>query len=126
MHTTVPKTLMIGIGLLLTLVSGVILSKTGRPLNSLLFTLHKLISVGTVILIGTHLYNIAKPVGLAGPIFALVVITGLLFLALIVSGGFLSFDKPAPVAFLRVHQVVPLLAAAASAISIFLLTGNKS
>lgn len=126
MQTTVSKNVMVGLGFVLTMVSGVVLSKTGRPFNTLIFTIHKLVAVGTVILIGTHIVNLAKPAGLGGPFLALIVATGLFFLALMVSGAFLSFDRPAPRAFLRVHQIMPLLAAAASALGILLLTNNRS
>ena len=51
---------------------------------------------------------------------------GLLLLALVVSGSLLSFDKLVLPITLRVHQIVPLLALAFSALSIYLLANGRS
>lgn len=115
-----------GLGFVLALISGFILSRSGRPLNSTLFTVHKLIAVGTVILIGVGIRNLTKAVAGPGPSPIFIVITGLFFLALIVSGALLSFDKLAVLAVLRIHQIMPPLALALAAITIYRLVGSKS
>jgi len=48
---TSPKIMYCGLGFVVTLISGVLLSNFGRPLNSAIFTIHKLSAVGTIILI---------------------------------------------------------------------------
>ena len=115
-----------GLGFVLTLISGVILSKSGRPLNSAIFTIHKLIAVGTVILIGVSIRDLYK----AGDVQALypviIAITGLFFLALVISGALLSFDKLAVPPVLRIHQIAPLLSLVLATITVYLLVGNKS
>lgn len=120
------KIIYAGIGFLLTLISGVALSRVGRPLNSAIFTIHKLIAVGTIILIGLNIRDLYQVVNLHALHPALIVITGLLFLALVVSGALLSFDKLVMPATLRIHQIGPLLALAFSTLSIYLLVSSKS
>ena len=115
-----------GIGFLLTLISGVVLSKMGRPLNSAVFGAHKIIAVGTIVLIGLNIRDLARIVGLQTVHPALIWGTGLLLLALVVSGSLLSFDKLVLPITLRVHQIVPLLALAFSALSIYLLANGRS
>ena len=115
-----------GIGFLLTLISGVVLSKMGRPLNSAVFGAHKIIAVGTIVLIGLNIRDLAQVVGLQAVHPALIWGTGLLLLALVVSGSLLSFDKLVLPITLRVHQVVPLLALAFSALSIYFLANGRS
>ena len=115
-----------GIGFLLTLISGVVLSKMGRPLNSAVFGAHKIIAVGTIVLIGLNIRDLARVVGLQAVHPELIWGTGLLLLALVVSGSLLSFDKLVLPLTLRVHQIVPLLALAFSALSIYLLANGRS
>ena len=115
-----------GIGFLLTLISGVVLSKMGRPLNSAVFGAHKIIAVGTIVLIGLNIRDLAQVVGLQAVHPALIWGTGLLLLVLVVSGSLLSFDKLVLPITLRVHQIVPLLALAFSALSIYLLANGRS
>ena len=120
------KVIYAGIGFLLTLISGVVLSKMGRPLNSAVFGAHKIIAVGTIVLIGLNIRDLAQVVGLQAVHPALIWGTGLLLLALVVSGSLLSFDKLVLPITLRVHQIVPLLALAFSALSIYLLANGRS
>ena len=120
------KLIYCGLGLALTLLSGFILSKLGRPLNSAVFGAHKIIAVGTIVLIGLNIRDLARIVGLQTVHPALIWGTGLLLLALVVSGSLLSFDKLVLPITLRVHQIVPLLALAFSALSIYLLANGRS
>ena len=120
------KVIYAGIGFLLTLISGVVLSKMGRPLNSAVFGAHKIIAVGTIVLIGLNIRDLAQVVGLQAVHPALIWGTGLLLLALVVSGSLLSFDKLVLPITLRVHQIVPLLALAFSALSIYFLANGRS
>jgi hypothetical protein len=52
-----------------------------------------------------------------------IVVTGLCFLGTVASGGVLSSEKPMPGTVLRVHQVVPVLTALSSAVTLYLVLG---
>jgi hypothetical protein len=121
-----PRIMYCGLGFAITVLSGIVLSNAGRPLNSMIFTVHKLIAVATIILMVVSIRDLYKAVEIQALYPVLIVVVGLFFLALLVSGALLSFDKLAQVAVLRVHQIAPLLAISFSALVIYLLASNKS
>jgi hypothetical protein len=111
-----------------TLLSGVWLSHSGKPLNIWIVTLHKMIAVITVIAIGMIVRDQYKALDLRNFLQpAAVSLAGLLFLALIATGALLTREEmEIPGLVLKVHQVAPLLALAASATAIYLLAGGRS
>jgi hypothetical protein len=128
METITTKLIAAGILFLLTLISGVIVSSSGRPLSVGLVTVHKLIAVGTVVLIGVAVNQLYKTVdGKAFIGVSVIVVSGILFLALIATGALLTREEmQLPEGVLKIHQVAPLLALASSSITIYLLAGGKS
>ncbi len=123
MNTTV-RAIVAGLFFLFIFLSGIWLSRTGRPLNVGISTLHKLISLsaGVFLLVTIHQRN--QAISLNATEWIAIVVTGLCFLVTVASGGFLSADKPMPVAVLRVHQVGPVLAALSSAATLYLVLGR--
>ncbi len=123
MNTTVRATTA-GSFFLFIFLSGIWLSRSGRPLNVTISTVHKLISLagGIFLLMTIRQRHQAVPLNTAEWIS--IVVTGLCFLAVVASGGFLSSEKPMAVAVLRVHQVVPVLAALSSGVMLYLVLGR--
>lgn len=128
MDTITSKLVVAGILFLFTLISGVIVSHSSRPLNIGLVTLHKLIAVGAVVLIGMAVNQLYRTVD--GKLFfelSAMIISGILFLALIATGALLTREEmQLPEVVLKIHQVAPLLALATSTITIFLLIRSRS
>ena len=129
------KTAICGLLVLLTLVSGVWLSHSGKPYNSMIFTIHKLIALATVIIIGVNVYHLLRAMdGNTLVTLSVIAVSGLLFLALFISGallslipaGLLSLEKPMPEIILRIHQVAPLLALVSSTATFYLLAASKA
>ena len=112
-----------GLLFLLIFLSGIWLSRTGRPLHTGLSTVHKLVSLAAGIFLLVIIYQRNRVMPLNTVEWIAIVVTGLCFLGTVASGGFLSTDKPAPVALLRVHQVVPVLTLLTSAVTLYLLLG---
>ena len=108
---------------LLTLISGMIVSRAGRPLNIWLVTIHKLIAVGTAVLIYMAVNQLYKTAdGKMVITIGITVISAVLILALIATGAFLTREEMELPAFvLKIHQVVPLLALASSSLTLYLL-----
>ena len=122
MNTIVSKPVIAGLLMLFTLISGVWLSHSGRPLSVAIITIHKLIALATVIVTAAYVYHLYKAVDIRTFIEpAVIAVSGLLIIVLFVSGAFLSLGKPVPGAILKVHQVAPLLALAFSALTVYLL-----
>ena len=128
METISTKLIAAGILFLLTLISGFILSRSGRPLNVGLTTIHKLIAVGTIILIGMAVYQLYKTT--EGKVFiemSILFISGIFFLALIATGALLTREEmQLSEVVLRVHQLAPLLALVTSTLTIYLLVRGNS
>jgi hypothetical protein len=80
-----------------------------------------------VIVTGAYVYQLYGAVDIRTFVDqAVIAVTGLLFIALFISGALLSLGKPLPGAILRIHQVAPLLALAFSAMTITLLVSSRS
>jgi hypothetical protein len=127
MDTITTKLISAGLLLLFTILSGIWLSNSGKPFNSLIFSIHKLVAVGTVVFISITVYNLYKT--LAPRTFvelSVITLSGLLFLALIVTGSLLSIKISLPAVILKIHQVAPLLATISSAITVYLMVSNRS
>lgn len=123
MDTITSKLIIAGILFLFTVISGAIVSRTDRPLSIGLVTVHKLIAVGTVVLIGIAVNQLYKTSN--GKLLielSAMVISAILFLALIATGALLTREEmQLPDMVLKIHQVVPLLALTFSTITVLLL-----
>lgn len=118
----------IGTGLLFILIflSGFWLSNSGRPLNVLVLTIHKLMGLGTAILIGVTVYQINQQVGLNSTVWIAAAITLVLFLATIISGGLSSLEQPAATAILAIHKIGPFLTVVSAAATMYLLVKSQA
>ena len=127
MEVIATKLIAAGILFLLTLISGVIVSHSGRPLSVGLVTVHKLIAVVGIVLIGMAVNQLYKNVdGKLLIELSVIVLSGILFLALIATGALLTREEMLPEFVLKIHQVAPMLALLASSVSIYLLARGNS
>ena len=126
MNPMTSKLIVTGLLLLFTLLSGVWLSHSGRPYNTVIFTLHKLIALGAVIFTVVTVQQLRTGMDTRTLALGAVVVTGLLFLALFASGALLSIGKPDHAAILMIHRVAPLLAVIATAATMVLLVSSQS
>jgi hypothetical protein len=122
METIPTKLIVAGVLAVLTLITGVVLSNAGRPLNSALFNIHKIISVVMIILviIGViQLHKVAEAKAMLE--LGMIILTIVFFVALVATGGMLSFEREWPAVVLKVHQVLPLVSIASASLSTYLL-----
>jgi hypothetical protein len=108
-----------GILFLLTLASGLWLSNSGKPLNTVIFTIHKLIALAAVILVIMYIANTIKGVEVQVITISLLVIAGLCVLALFTTGALISMGKLNYELSLTIHRIAPLVAAAAMALVVW-------
>jgi hypothetical protein len=123
MNPTV-RAIIAGVFFLLIFLSGIWLSRSGRPLNVGISTVHKLISLAAGIFLLVTIYQRHRVIPLNTTEWIAIVVTGLCFLGTVASGGLLSSEAPRPVAVLRVHQIVPVLTLLSSAATMFLVLGR--
>jgi hypothetical protein len=109
MNTVSSKVLGAGVFFLIIFLTGFLLSQSGRPLNTIVFTIHKLVAVGAVVFLAVTVYRTNQVAGLSTVALAAAAITGLLFLGTIVTGGLLSIGQSVPSAILTMHQITPFL-----------------
>jgi hypothetical protein len=127
MNATTTRQVIAGLLFLFTLISGVWLSNSGKPLSVAIITIHKLIALATVIAIAVNVYPLYTAADIRTFLeLVLIAVTGLAFLALFISGALLSLGKPLQGAVLGIHQVAPLLALAFSAMTIYMLVSSKA
>jgi hypothetical protein len=117
----------VGTGLLFLFIfiSGFWLSKSGKPYNVIVLTIHKLISLAAVAFLAATIYQANQVAKLSAIELTAGVVTGLFFLGTIITGGLLSTDKPMPVVVLRMHQITPFLTVLSTAVTLYLLLNRK-
>lgn len=110
-----------GLFFLVIFLSGFWLSKSGKPFNAVILSVHKLVSVAAIVLLAVTIYQVNRVAELSGTEVIVSVVTGLLFLVTIISGGLLSISKPMPAAILVMHRITPFLTVLSTAVTLYLL-----
>jgi len=100
--------------------SGFWLNRSGRPINAIILTVHKLIALGTLIFIGVTIYQVSQVASLSTAAVAATAFTGISFVATIITGGLLSLAKPVS-ALSIVHKVGPVLTVFSAAVTMYFL-----
>lgn len=113
-----------GITFVLTLVSGVWLSNSGKPLNTAIFNVHKLIALGAVVLAAIQVSAALKGVESQILVILLLSVVGLCVVALFATGALMSIGKMNYDLLLTVHRIASVLAAGAMAAAVYVL-GSK-
>jgi Na+/glutamate symporter len=109
---------------ILTIVSGIWLSNSGKPLNTLIFNIHKLVALVSVIFIAIVIRNLLRNVEINHVILTLIIVTGLFVLILFISGALLSLGKPVNNIILTIHATTPIPTVITTAITIYLILVN--
>jgi hypothetical protein len=109
------------LGFLLTLVFGFWLSRKGKPYNGMLFNVHKLIALATVILFGMTVYRLSKDMDVVTLVIVLLAIAALSVIALFASGAFMSVGKGEYRVWKLVHNIAPVAAVLAIVPAAYLL-----
>jgi hypothetical protein len=113
-----------GLLFLFIFLSGLWLSRSGRPLKTGISTIHKVVSLATGVFLIVTLVQLHRADPLNAPQWVAVVVTGLCFAGDVATGGLLSFEKPWPKAVLRLHQILPVLTAVSTGVMLYLLLGR--
>ena len=123
-----PKSRLITIGILFVVkfLFGFWLSRSGKPYSVIVLTVHKLISLAILFLIANAVYRLRADVSWSGAEVTAIVITGMLFLVAIGTGGVLSMEKPAPAIIALIHKITPYLTIVSSAVTLYLFVRGKA
>ena len=105
--------------------SGLWLSRSGKPFNSVVLAIHKLVSLAAGVFLVVTIYQTNQVAALSGGGLFAGVVTGLLFLGTVIAGGVLSTDKPVPASISRKHRITPFLTVLSTVVTLYFLLGRK-
>jgi hypothetical protein len=115
---------LMGVTYILTLASGIWLSSSGKPWSQALFTIHKLIALAAVIVIGVQLYRILRNAEAPALAVGAIVAAGMCFLSLFATGALMSAGKLSQGVMLTIHRIAPVPAILAIGCTLYLLSRN--
>jgi len=110
-----------GMFFLITVFTGIWMRNLGRPLNTIISTIHKLSALGTVVYTAIIIYDLFRAVEATYLEYALASFAVLSTLVLVISGTVLALEKYTDMRVLLAHKVATILTLAASAGTIYLL-----
>ncbi|NWG18476.1 MAG: hypothetical protein HXY41_17780 [Chloroflexi bacterium] len=119
------RTVISGLLFVVIILSGLWLSNSGRPINVIVLTVHKLIAVGMLVLFALTLHQMNQAGGLNTAEFIGGGITVLFFIGTIITGGLLSTENSMPRVVLMLHQIGPILTVLSTAATLYLLLNHK-
>jgi hypothetical protein len=105
--------IVLGLLFLAAIVTGIWLSRLGKPLNPALSGVHKFLALACVIFAAIRIYHAAKLIEPSTTHFAVIAVLAISMVALIASGSVLMVPKLASAAWLAVHRIATVSGAAA-------------
>jgi hypothetical protein len=119
------KFIISGVFFVFIILTGLCLSRLGKPINILLLTVHKLFSVGALMFLGISVYRINQAAPLNTLEIVVCVVTFLFFLILIATGGIISAAKTTNAIVLTIHKFCPIIVVISTFTLIYLIIGRK-
>jgi ABC-type multidrug transport system permease subunit len=122
MNPLLQKYLLVGALLLVIIITGFWVSRSGKPINIIKMNIHKLIALGTAVFIGLTMYRLSQGIRF-GSLEIIALVASIVFaVAAIVTGGLASLAKPIRVAVI-IHKIMPYLTILSTAATLYLLAG---
>ena len=105
----------------LTVAAGFWVTKTGKPYNIGVFTLHKLLALAAVVLAAIVIVKLLKIAPAQPMIIALIVVAAISVITLFATGALMSVQTTVGSAWLLIHRVAPFVLAGSSVSAILML-----
>ena len=109
MDTILTKSILVLVLVLITIISGILLRKAGKPYKKGIFTIHKLALVTVIVFVVLIYIQHLKILSFTGIGLALFILSSVIFLASFISGAFLSFEKYSTFKFQISHRILSWL-----------------
>lgn len=110
---------------LLTIAAGFWVSKTGKPYNTAIFTLHKLLALAAVVLAVIALAGLLKTTPTQTLIIVLIGLAVLSVITLFATGALMSIQKTVNHTWLLIHRIAPFVLAGSTFSVIWFLITKK-
>lgn len=94
---------------LLMILSGMMMTRKGKPYNVFLFNVHKLLSLGALVLIVLTVISYSNEFRLTTTYLLLMILSAGIFIILLITGGLLNAKKETPSILLYTHRISPIL-----------------
>jgi hypothetical protein len=105
----------------LMLFSGIWLRTKGKPYNKLIFALHKIMTILTILFVARYIILLKNSVEMMQLIITLFWISVAFFAISFISGALLSFEKPMPDALNKLHRLSALLVTILGGVTVYLI-----
>lgn len=102
------------------------LSHSGKPYNTLIFTIHKLAALGAAIYLAIFIYKTHQAAPLAPALILIFVLAAVCGAASFVTGALLSLNQAMPPFVLKLHQLAPYLTLLSTGALFYLLLARSS
>jgi len=102
-------------------VSGYWLYREGQPFTERMITVHKLFSLGMIVYLVMAILGISKTAPLGQAELIACIVTGMLLLGAVITGGVLSAAKNLPPLAQALHKALPALSILSTAATLYLL-----
>ncbi len=89
--------------------SGFWVGSSGKPYNTAIFSIHKLIALATVAILAVTIYQSRASIVFTTVLWGALIVTGLLVSGMFVTGALLSIIQPTNIVVLSLHRVIPVL-----------------
>jgi hypothetical protein len=119
-NLTIRIVLAIGFFVLM-LLSGIWLRRKGKPYNKLIFTIHKIIVLLTILFVARYIILLKNTVEMVQLTLTVMWITLAFFVVSFISGALLSFEKPMPKALTILHRSSALLVTILAGVAVYLV-----
>jgi hypothetical protein len=116
--------LIMALGVILLFVSGLMLSRRGTPYNTVVVTAHKVLALGSVVLLALAFATSLASAPPEWPGWALSAVTAASVVALFASGALLSRSRPPAPNWRRIHRVAPYILLSAGLALVLLTSGS--
>jgi hypothetical protein len=109
MNTVTTRMIAIGVLYVLMILTGIFLTKKGKPYHPLAVNLHKFITLAMLVLAVIQVISMFKANSISGLVWVAVILAAVLFLIEMISGGILSASKVEKPLVAKSHKIVPVL-----------------
>ena len=113
--------IIIGLLFIVSVLSGINISKSGKPYNVPVFTIHKIAGLAAIVLIAIAIYKIQEPIELKILELGAIVFTGIFLVSVFISGVLLSINKTVNELILTIHKITWILSMVFTIITVYLL-----
>jgi hypothetical protein len=98
-----------GILFVLIIIMGFFTKGMGRPLNTTVLTVHKLMALAFVVYMVINIIGLLKNAQIDSLMWAMIFVSGLVAITLFATGAMLSFEKPAAKIIHALHNISTIL-----------------